>query len=519
MAKIKITKEQAIMLENLNRTKTLKITESQYNEILRHEGLGEGAEFKQVTGAMAKISPSDAKEFSSNVKKIAKPGLFKESEELWKEFVNELYGLHESESGKYKKLIKLMEACGYIENNKLSKSIVEGDIKKLKEVLLSGLHKLEESGSPYMAMQEIDETLDLSRDMKKNELYKGLIERWLESNSNLQVEKQYKQGNYLLAYKLARNLGNVGKEEKPEPTMVNFGESEINEYDENSAPWNEPDQPEDPMTNTNKNWDVLRYDESKNYVILKNKHDGKSYALNVDIIPEDLYYSEEFGDRINLKTINSTDWKSIGGFRSKNIIANFVSDNLKELISPENYGNGNPEELFMDGKTFVKLPESVDEVTTTAALGSTSILQPLGSKPEDYIIKKPIEENDETYNYIADELGLTSDEFDEALNNSMAELDIIERIYFSDSYTSGEKLSIIADILKLPHNPGNQTTMSESAFDETLVDGGEFVEFDDCTKLNNNKEAQKGGCSTGAIDNVVKLKKTPRNVNAPSLGK
>ena len=78
---------------------------------------------------------------------------------------------------------------------------------------------------------------------------------------------------------------------------------------------------------------------------------------------------------------------------------------------------------------------------------------------------------------------------------------------------------IIADILKLPHNPGNQTTMSESAFDETLVDGGEFVEFDDCTKLNNNKEAQKGGCSTGAIDNVVKLKKTPRNVNAPSLSK
>ena len=33
---------------------------------------------------------------------------------------------------------------------------------------------------------------------------------------------------------------------------------------------------------------------------------------------------------------------------------------------------------------------------------------------------------------------------------------------------------------------------------------GKFVELDDCTKLNNNKEAQEGGCSQGAVDNVVK---------------
>ena len=47
--------------------------------------------------------------------------------------------------------------------------------------------------------------------------------------------------------------------------------------------------------------------------------------------------------------------------------------------------------------------------------------------------------------------------------------------------------------------------------------GGAFVEFDDCTKLNNNKKAQNGGCSTGAVDNVVKLQKTKGNINAPSL--
>lgn len=71
---------------------------------------------------------------------------------------------------------------------------------------------------------------------------------------------------------------------------------------------------------------------------------------------------------------------------------------------------------------------------------------------------------------------------------------------------------------KTPIWPGGKI-VGESATDKTQWAGGEFVEFDDCTKLNNNKEAQNGGCSTGAIDNVVKTRKTAGNVNAPSLGK
>jgi hypothetical protein len=47
---------------------------------------------------------------------------------------------------------------------------------------------------------------------------------------------------------------------------------------------------------------------------------------------------------------------------------------------------------------------------------------------------------------------------------------------------------------------------------KTTWKDGAFVEFDDCTKLNNNKEAQNGGCSTGAVDNVVKQKKTSSSI-------
>jgi Zn-finger nucleic acid-binding protein len=56
-------------------------------------------------------------------------------------------------------------------------------------------------------------------------------------------------------------------------------------------------------------------------------------------------------------------------------------------------------------------------------------------------------------------------------------------------------------------------TMNESDNQtKTAYPDGGFVEFDDCTKLNNNKEAINGGCSTGAIDNVVKVKKSKGSV-------
>jgi hypothetical protein len=46
--------------------------------------------------------------------------------------------------------------------------------------------------------------------------------------------------------------------------------------------------------------------------------------------------------------------------------------------------------------------------------------------------------------------------------------------------------------------------------------GGEFVEQPSCSKPNNNKEAQNGGCNQGASS--LKTKKASGSINAPSLG-
>jgi hypothetical protein len=50
---------------------------------------------------------------------------------------------------------------------------------------------------------------------------------------------------------------------------------------------------------------------------------------------------------------------------------------------------------------------------------------------------------------------------------------------------------------------------------QTQYPDGGFVEFNDCVKLNNKPAGS--GCSTGAIDNVVRVKKTKGNIISPSL--
>lgn len=52
---------------------------------------------------------------------------------------------------------------------------------------------------------------------------------------------------------------------------------------------------------------------------------------------------------------------------------------------------------------------------------------------------------------------------------------------------------------------------------KTQYAGGSFVNMDSCTKLNNNKSAQNGGCSTGSVDGVVKQTKTSKSIVAPSM--
>jgi hypothetical protein len=67
---------------------------------------------------------------------------------------------------------------------------------------------------------------------------------------------------------------------------------------------------------------------------------------------------------------------------------------------------------------------------------------------------------------------------------------------------------------KLTKNEGVDNTTN---LDATAWPDGEFVDFDDCVKLNNNKVAQNGGCSQGD-SGVVKLKKTKKSIISNQKG-
>lgn len=89
----------------------------------------------------------------------------------------------------------------------------------------------------------------------------------------------------------------------------------------------------------------------------------------------------------------------------------------------------------------------------------------------------------------------------------------IENVY----ETAGGVPTYDAPAFQMKKNHTDFVDTKTDAEKETLYNGGTFVTFDDCTKLNNNKVAQNVGCSTGAADGVVKYKKTKNSIISPSL--
>jgi len=137
-------------------------------------------------------------------------------------------------------------------------------------------------------------------------------------------------------------------------------------------------------------------------------------------------------------------------------------------------------ELGLDDETY----NDIEEVTGAASSGAyTGLFSPSKEQPKQYDDKK--------------------------LPPVVTEMDSADAGNFG--YDNPGFVGISRDG-KFPTNP-----KKTKAQKNTQWAGGAFVKMDDCTKLNNNKKAQNGGCSTGAADNVVKLQKTKSNINAPSL--
>lgn len=127
--------------------------------------------------------------------------------------------------------------------------------------------------------------------------------------------------------------------------------------------------------------------------------------------------------------------------------------------------------------------------------------------------------NDEDENTV---IGIYSYEDDEAYtmewfcNNVMGETDLEEATGAASSGAYVQPKVWAKDKSNMHHGQepwwgGGQIVknpMKEEDENKTkpTYPGGGFVEFDDCVRFNNNKEAEQGGCSQGAADDVVKVK-------------
>lgn len=492
MKKIKVTKQQAIMLENLSsKKKVIKITKEQYERLKLHES-------SEISKQFIKNLPDNESrnEFRRNVNSETKiKGVMEFDESLWEEFINELYGLNESGSSKYEKLIKLMEINGYVENRKIKKSKFKDDKQLTKEVIMSGVQKLKESNNVYRAIEEMDKTYD--------DIVRGFRDQLSTSSTKREYTQDELKTNYM---RKKSDEISAAREKLKSDRLKEYGNTPMGSEEDKSAPWNSKEREYREDVRVSGQFEVIYYNDE--LAILTNKF-GEKYLfyfanLNKDVFEpyaniEKTYIGRDEDDLADYEY--SKDWDI-----DSETINNYINDNITTLskgVGLSDFEEGVDivkidrelgEDLLGLVKFFSKknpkdgemlksilLPiiqsDSVDEVTTAASSGS-------------FVGK--MNQNSEPQSNISDELETIVDEATTTVSTGNSQ-------YATPGFASSDFFGNKGKKGKAPVNKG-------VTHKKTTIPGGNFVEFDECTKLNNNEEAQKGGCSVGAVDNVVKYK-------------
>jgi len=484
MRKLKITKEQAVILENLNlnNKKVMKVTKEQFDRIKDMVGVNtESANHSMTKDFTKKLPDNNSKnQFIKNRDSETKiKGIMESGDKIWSEFVNELYGLTESGENKYEKLIKLMEVNGYLENRKIKKSVFKDNKELAKDVILTGVYRLKEGASVYQAMEEMEKSYTDMVNSFKQQLSKKPNKEF--SEDDLLKKIQQKRSEELSRRKERGELNEVEEE-----GIV--GLDILNHFPFNQLP------------DTRKGADWQRGVPGWGKVYLPSID---SNGLTQIIAKDDFTYREvngpkmvhkfngyiqdfkqKFGEEPIFKITPEADW-----YDKIQII------NPKYLESKGIHDRG--VQSWVDSERSAGRTSGLDEYDdmkeATFATSSGSFEGKMG------------EQNRFTTN-VPDELEGLVDEATTTVSTGNSQ-------YATPAFASSEFFGNKGEKGKAPVNKGvthKRTMFPNGKFvseNELTYPDGAFVGFDDCTKLNNNKEAQKGKCSVGAVDNVVKLKK------------
>lgn len=256
------------------------------------------------------------------------------------------------------------------------------------------------------------------------------------------------------------------------------------------APFNRDDQYSEPEEPDTKEYKVVHMNDE--IAILKKNQ--KYYVFGYGFVDDEQYEPYSFipvekrgKDEEGFDDYDYGDWEIDG-----DTVERYVNDNLHELefgYGVEDYSSGSDIILINDelqNELIDTYPEDdklrslfgVDESTSTGEasgdyttkMGATTIKKHQGS--EKYSPKHQLKNRN-------------------------------EGLYEQIAKKTGQPINYVKKVVK----DAKKLEEDDNSSDENYSQGG-FVEFDDCVKFNNNDEAEEGGCSQGAADNVVKVKKS-----------
>lgn len=173
-------------------------------------------------------------------------------------------------------------------------------------------------------------------------------------------------------------------------------------------------------------------------------------------------------------------------------------DEMTSAASSGSYEGG----MSLGNKFKSNVPEELEEVTTTTSVGGDSgsfaYDAPAGNG-SDFWTKgnKQNKRMEEGY----------TDEEKEKMNRYTTLMSMYKNA------SNPERSDLKPQLMKAAKKLGIKLDLSENALKNTQFPGGEFVNFDDCVKYNNNKVAQNGGCNQGD-SGVVKTKGSSDSVVA-----
>jgi len=382
--------------------------------------------------------------------------------------------------------------------------------------LIKYFYRKSETLSPFwgdngVSFDEICEVLmDKKIIFKKDGIYEVSKSLGSPENAKATIEKEL---NVL--------IGGEGKESMEEDYPAGA------EYD-SSAPWNQEDGEQEVVENDTI-YDLIAY--NADILILKHYKEPVFYvfdATDVNTSEEnsvieylnDWYLNSETNDDEFIKQLDLNSIDDLEQMYSLNSHLKKVLLKIKDILSgQQNLGEGNEEyaDTYKDQQ-----PKLRTDAENKAILDK---LKELKKREADREIARQADfkqDRQDKFGTGIDEMTATGSAgaFTAPMSAAPIKKKFSNEVPVVAEMTAGVGSVGVYDANALPgiNRDGSfKTTKKPKAFEKTQWSDGGFVELDDCTKLNNNKKAQNGGCSTGAVDNVVSVKKSKGNVNAPSL--